>query len=182
MPRKTCQRVRSFALSIVTILAIGAAVAFVALWIAGYSRRDVFTIRLSDSRAIWMESVRGVIQFVHETNTALGMFDSGWQVMEPADPLPSNTRGGFGFVATTMPMWDGTHSRTIGITAVNVHPLLFIVLFGGAGAFAARRWWIRRRNAVEGLCRRCGYDMRATPERCPECGTEVVIRGQTAEA
>ncbi len=52
------------------------------------------------------------------------------------------------------------------------------VVFVLVGSCAAS--WYRRRPR-RGHCRACGYDLRASPERCPECG-RVNVHGQDAHA
>ena len=39
--------------------------------------------------------------------------------------------------------------------------------------------WNRRRRQRNGLCPSWGYDLRATPGRCPECGAVPVAKGTT---
>ncbi|HYE18296.1 MAG TPA: hypothetical protein VEA69_07615 [Tepidisphaeraceae bacterium] len=102
----------------------------------------------------------------------LGWFrsDGGTWSPPPAPPTAVATTGpsstsltltGGGLLFITFPTWS----------VVAPHWLL-------AGVFAilpagrAIAWRRRRNRRAPGHCRHCGYDLRATPERCPECGRE----------
>jgi predicted RNA-binding Zn-ribbon protein involved in translation (DUF1610 family) len=69
------------------------------------------------------------------------------------------------------------YDRPIG-WKVNVAGLSFGILPGVRGALWVRSLR-RRRRMRAGLCATCGYDLRATPDRCPECGTPAAVSTTT---
>ena len=81
---------------------------------------------------------------------------------------PARQFAGFGVDAND---WGGVggapkiHARSLTV------PYWFLVVVLIAAAVRAGRSARRERAARRrGLCPSCGYDLRATPDRCPECG------------
>jgi len=52
---------------------------------------------------------------------------------------------------------------------------LIVVACAGLGWWIGARPRLIRRRHRQGLCLACGYDLRETPGRCPECGGEPML-------
>jgi hypothetical protein len=64
------------------------------------------------------------------------------------------------------------HEEIFRAAAILMVPAWFAVtLFAIPPGFVAFRFFRRKKKRKAGSCLTCGYDLRATPDRCPECGT-----------
>jgi hypothetical protein len=98
------------------------------------------------------------------------------------DPPPPNPHTGFEFTETE------THLvlARIDETKILLPHWYFATAFGPLPllwtAGAVRRWFKRRRRISENACVICGYDLRGSTGRCPECGNEPVAKVVRMEA
>jgi hypothetical protein len=76
---------------------------------------------------------------------------------------------------TSVSGWDGgkrvDRFRSAGVPHWFIVLLLSVMPGWWTACFRRHREMLRRRRL--GLCLHCGYDLRATPDRCPECGNVV---------
>jgi hypothetical protein len=140
-------------LNALTALSLILFVATVALWVrtAVGPQVDLFTT-ISATRSYGLGTEHGgrIIGFLQQERPS-------YRADDPADIQLG--RGGFRYLRITsrgMRRWN------------LVLPLWSLT--GVAAAMPATRLATRRRRRPPGLCVKCGYDLRATPERCPECG------------
>ena len=86
--------------------------------------------------------------------------------------------------ATQLPaIRDQWHRRLdVPIRSVPFWPLAAVTAVGPAlwAATGVRRWRIRRWRLAANLCPVCGFDLRATRDRCPECGAAAIAKREPA--
>lgn len=75
--------------------------------------------------------------------------------------------GGF-FYGGSEVHWSSGVTETLKEVILPIPALVLLFALSPVVALIARRRGSRRR--MEGHCKKCGYDLRASSERCPECG------------
>ena len=57
--------------------------------------------------------------------------------------------------------------------AIYLPPYLFVLVFGALGLHGYLPVYRAKKRSQRGLCASCGYDLRASTVRCPECGQPI---------
>jgi hypothetical protein len=144
------------------------------LWIRSFWCDDYASVPMSlrgDTVQVTAESVRGTLEF--RITRMPGMLLAGTASLvtdvpggNPAYPAAlwsfSAERAGDGLA--------GPGTGRIGI----YFPLWMVMIVSCAVPVLML---LRRPKRPPNTCAHCGYDLRATPDRCPECGTVVAPRG-----
>jgi hypothetical protein len=168
-----------------SVLSLLLCLATIVLWLRSYRVRDMVSFAKAGGNSHMAQSILGRVHVQTTFGNSTGGFHYAADRLSPQaiwnggmSRYPVNTEWHFGFVWQSysrrhMPLWGNatnliTRHRLIVVPYWSVSVLLAVL----PGVWVVGR--LRRRDRVEfGHCRQCGYDLRASPERCPECATAI---------
>jgi hypothetical protein len=182
------RRLRLILLNTATIVSLLLCVATVALWVRSRWLVDYVTVLdLQTFEGMFCSHHDGLKLMPKHRHSLVGEpYPStyGWVVMSVpvpnADPVIRPEYGryayGFGWERRTLRIQWGGGSYTDELYGLLLpHWAAVVVTAALPLSVTAARRRARRRTQL-GLCPACGYDLRATPDRCPECGAVPVHR------
>jgi len=164
------QPIRRRLFASVSVLSLFLCLATVGLWVRSYWIGELWTRVSPTWDSFTLSTVPGSAQFSWGRRHPSNMWAVGWSYWSS----PPSSDGSLLAMGYFPPMSPSGHPR------VRIPFLLFTLLFALAPA-----WWLlnllgprrtlhRRRKL--GLCLGCAYDLRASPERCPECGRVAAMQ------
>jgi hypothetical protein len=174
------KRAGRYILNCVTVLSLVLCLATVALWVQSWLVDA--SLYHSGDNDVSLRSSAG--EFAIQINKLLNPEEwigmaRGWYMLpvhRPSTPIASrlgsgptlwNRLGFAGFHGSTS--GPGVPRFDIRMIVIPYWPLVIVCAL--LPIRSAIRWTPRKRRIKRGLCPACGYDLRATPERCPECGS-----------
>jgi hypothetical protein len=183
--------------TLVAALSLALCAATITLWIRSYSGSDYIsrsklinsTPDIVETRSHQIMCTRGLIKFIDETHTAYPRGTVAMIDPELRPPYWSYGRLGAGHIG-----WVDEVSRTLwkrlgfrayqsghGASFYDASEKIITIpawLPTALLAIPPLLWTIgvlrRRRRRRGNLCPHCGYDLRATPAQCPECGASFL--------
>jgi len=191
------RRLFTFAAALSLLLCVAA----IALWVRSYTGSDSVSRRwmtAADSHHIehrgqQIQWTLGQVRFLIQNDTA---FFPGQMTPDSANPHWSYFRYGAGHDGWEAPpaesiwnrlgfaAWETGWSSSFADSHARVWAApawlltVILALLPAAWGWGAYR---QRRRKQTGRCIACGYDLRASPDRCPECGNVVGV-GRAATA
>ena len=169
---------KRLAFNFITVLSLLLCVTTVGLWGRSYWWADSIMLGGEDRPNRVISSVYGRLSYTSIAGCLYGEHFH-WYSSHFTGKVAGSPSGWFGFDAwhdvirlkndvgmrPPIPEW--------GVQFPYWFPILLTSLFPSIWFIARRRRRLIRSRRQMGLCLKCGYDLRASKDRCPECGTAI---------